>query len=116
MLLQKTTTHLNLDNGRRAQQQPDDYSCGVMVLIAFFRAIVLLNDDASVSPEMMAKTWSCITTVVRMREYRLQLSKLLSEGEVSASAFVFFSETLMGEVMSKNSDGPRNRKSSNCLR
>ena len=105
----------------RAQQQPDDYSCGVMVLIAFFRAIVLLNDDASVSPEMMAKTWSCITTNVRMREYRLQLSKLLSEGEVSASAFVFFSETLMGEVMSQNLDaqeskqqgGLRNRKSNN---
>ena len=56
-----------------------------------------------------------------MREYRLQLSKLLSEGEVSASAFVFFSETLMGEVMSQNLDaqeskqqgGLRNRKSNN---
>ena len=105
----------------KAQQQPDLVNCGVMVLIGFFRAVVLLNGDASVSPEMMAKTWSCNTTVVRMREYRLQLSKLLSEGEVSASAFVFFSETLMGEVMSQNLDaqeskqqgGLRNRKSNN---
>jgi len=105
----------------RAQQQPDDYSCGVMVLIGYFRAIVRLNGVPSISPELMAKPWNCITTTVRMREYRQLLSKLILEGEEGISAFKYFSDTLMGEVMtqtskdqeSKQQGGPRNRKSSN---
>ena len=92
-----------------------------MVLIGYFRAIVRLNGVPSISPELMAKPWNCITTTVRMREYRQLLSKLILEGEEGISAFKYFSDTLMGEVMtqtskdqeSKQQGGPRNRKSSN---
>ena len=93
-----------------------------MVLIGYFRAIVRLNGNAYITPELMAKPWSCIVTAVRMRKYRQLLSKLILEGEEGISAFKYFSQTLMEEAMtqseaqeSKPQGGPRNRKSNNKL-
>ena len=61
---------------------------------------------AYITPELMAKPLSCITTTVRMREYHQQLSKLLFEGEKGILAFKYFSETLMGKVIDTDIRGP----------
>ena len=58
-----------------AQLQPDKFNCGMMTLIAFFRAVTKLAQNAP--SEVICESWICSTTKDALEAYREELMHLL---------------------------------------
>ena len=103
----------------RSQKQPDNYSCGVLALIAFFRATVVISEEKSSGAirNQLAKAWKCPTEPVPMTHYRQKIKRLLTEGNdieprlltegndieprlltEGNAGFTYFAEELMGYI------------------
>jgi hypothetical protein len=85
-----------------SQKQPDNYSCGVLALIAFFRATVVISEgnvksSATIKTEIV-KPWKCPIIPTAMIQYRKKIKQLLIEEEHDPSGFVYFAEVLVGYI------------------
>ena len=85
-----------------SQKQPDNYSCGVLALIAFFRATVVISEgnvksSATITTEIV-KPWKCPIIPTAMIQYRKKIKQLLIEEEHDPSGFVYFAEVLVGYI------------------
>jgi hypothetical protein len=60
-----------------AQLQPDKFNCGMMTLIAFFRAVTKLAQNAH--SEVIYESWICSTTKDALNAYREELMHLLTD-------------------------------------
>jgi hypothetical protein len=87
-----------------SQKQPDNYSCGVLALIAFFRATVVISQgnvkrihSATITTEIV-KPWKCPIIPTAMIQYRKKIKQLLIEEEDDPSGFVYFAEILVGYI------------------
>jgi hypothetical protein len=58
-----------------AQLQPDKFNCGMMTLIAFFRAVTKLAQNEP--SEVIYESWICSTTKDALEAYREELMHLL---------------------------------------
>jgi hypothetical protein len=90
-----------LDTTSKAQKQPDVYSCGVLSLIAFFRATVLVS---SKDMSKLANPWKCPTCPKAMKKYRTMIKALLIEEEGDPTGFVYFADMLMGYISTGGAD------------
>ena len=59
------------------QTQPDNSNCGVLVLIAFFRAVSLLAKNKMT--DTVCDSWSCSTDPAAFKKYRKELFHLLTD-------------------------------------
>ena len=89
------------DTTSKSQKQPDAYSCGVLSLIAFFRATVLVSGQDT---RELAKPWKCPTNPKAMEKYRKMIKELLIEEEGDPSGFVYFADMLMGYINNGGAD------------
>jgi hypothetical protein len=60
-----------------AQLQPDKFNCGMMTLIAFFRAVTKLAQNAP--SEVIYESWICSTSKHALEAYREELMHLLTD-------------------------------------
>ncbi len=76
----------------KCQQQNDKSNCGVLSLIAFFRAMTKVIANPGVAAESLAAKWICNGTIDGCTHYRSMLKEFL--GENSGAASTYFSQTL----------------------
>jgi hypothetical protein len=76
----------------KCQQQNDKSNCGVLSLIAFFRAMTTVIANPGVAAESLAAKWICNGTIDGCTHYRSMLKEFL--GENSGAASTYFSQTL----------------------
>ena len=92
---------------KMSQKQPDNYSCGVLALIAFFRATVVISEDVKSSGTIkteLAIPWKCPTCPKAMTYYRQKIKRLLTEGKDDPSGFIYFAEELVGYIKNGGAD------------
>ena len=94
---------------KKSQKQPDNYSCGVLALIAFFRATVVISEGATKSfgtiKTELAEQWKCPTCPKAMTHYRQKIKRLLTEdNDDDPSGFVYFAEVLVGYIKKGGAD------------
>ena len=83
------------------QRQQDSYNCGLLALIAFFRATVAIQKTATTTSEATQKivaAWKCDVTPTAVKKYRQQLKDLLTAEDLEG--FAYFHDSLPGYINS----------------
>jgi hypothetical protein len=83
------------------QRQQDSYNCGLLALIAFFRATVAIQKTATTTSEATQKivaAWKCDVTPTAVKKYRQQLKDLLTAED--PEGFDYFHDLLPGYINS----------------